>query len=225
MRAAWNRFAVTDPMFHIHTWQEDWDPDAFFATGAEHVNEWMAWIGDRIERRRMLDIGCGLGRMTVAFAREFEQVDGVDISTKMIEQARAFDPPPNVHYSVIPGDSLDGIESSAYDFVGSLGVFQHIPDEAAIAGYLNEIARVLQPNGHALLQFNTAPIGMARKIAHMLPDPLLPRTNRRYMRCYRRDPGRIRQLVDGARMEIVWEHQAGDATFHYFFLRKPPSQV
>ena len=209
-------------MFHIHCGQRDWDPDEFFATGAEDVNEWMDWIGDRLERGRMLEIGCGLGRMTVAFASEFEQVDGVDISAEMIEQAKALDPPGNVRYRVITGDGLDGIEDSAYDFVGSRAVFQHIPTEIAIASYLKEIARVLRPGGQALLQFNTAPIGIARRIAYALPDPLLPRTSRRYMRCYRRDSGRVRELVADAGLEIEWEHQ-GSSTFHYFLLRRPAS--
>ncbi len=207
-------------MFHIHCGNEEWDPDAFFATGAEDVEEWMEWIEGDVQKVRMLEIGCGIGRMTIAFAREFELVDGVDISAAMIEQAQELDPPSNVRYQVISGDSLAVCEDGSYDFVGSRAVFQHIPDESAIGAYLREIARVLGPGAHALLQFNTVPLGVTRRLAYALPDPLLPRTSRRYMRCYRRKSSRIRELIGAAGLSVEWERQP-DSTFHYFFLRKP----
>lgn len=224
MRTAWDRFARNDPMFHIHCGDDDWDPTAFFATGIRDVEEWMAWTEDDVSAGRMLEIGCGLGRMTVAFANTFDHVDGVDVSVSMIEQARELGPPSNVRYHVVSGGGLEDFEDDAYDFVGSGIVFQHIPDESAIATYMQEIARVLHPGGHALLQFNTVPFSFARRLAYMLPDSLLPRTSRRYMRCYRRKSERIREVISAARLTILWE-RAPDSTFHYFFLQKPDSHA
>jgi SAM-dependent methyltransferase len=223
MRVAWDRFARDDPMYYIHCGRKDWDRDAFFDTGRADVAEWMEWLGDDVARGRMLEFGCGIGRMSVFLAEEFDHVDAVDVSSAMIDQARSLDPPASVRFETISGDGLDRLDDDAYDFVGSRAVFQHIPDEDAIAGYLRDVARVLKkPEGGALLQFNTAPSSLLRRSAYLLPDPLLPRTSRRYMRCYRRDPDRIRELVAAAGLVVAWERSPG-TTFHYLFLQKPGS--
>ena len=219
MREAWERFAETDPMFHIQCERQDWDHESFLRSGERDVAEMMSWVGDAVGRERMLELGCGIGRMTTAFAGEFGTVDAVDISASMIEQARTASPPPNVRFSVIAGDRLDGFEDGAFDFAASRAVFQHIPDGAAIASYLREIARTLRPGGAALLQFNTAPAGLLRTLAYRLPDRLLPRTSRRYMRCYRRPPEQVREMAADAGLRIEWERAPG-TTFHYLFLRR-----
>jgi SAM-dependent methyltransferase len=220
MRQAWDRFSRRDPMFHIQCERGDWDHESFFRSGDEDVAEMMSWVGGAVGRGRMLELGCGIGRMTLAFGREFESVDAVDISEGMIEGARAANPPANVRFAAIAGDGLGRFEDGAFDFVASRAVFQHIPDESAIAVYLAEITRVLRPGGAALLQFNTAPAGRLRSLAYRLPDRLLPRTSRRYMRCYRRDPDWVRELAQIAGLAIEWE-RAPATTFHFLFLRAP----
>src|SRR5690242_15968894 len=65
--------------------------DAFFKTGEDTVH----WMMDRTERffgpinrGRALEFGCGVGRMTIPLAREFDKVHGLDISTEMLTEAR-----------------------------------------------------------------------------------------------------------------------------------------
>src|SRR5919201_3434483 len=111
-----------------------------------------AWAGEDIGDARMIEIGCGLGRMLVHFAPHFERVDGVDIAPEMIEGARQADLPPNVHLTVTSGSDLAPFAESAFDFAFSFQVFQHIPDEAVIASYLREFRRVLRPGGRAVAQ-------------------------------------------------------------------------
>ncbi len=53
----------------------------------------MDYLGDRqisFPKRRALDFGCGVGRLTQALARHFNIVDGVDIAPSMIELANQF---------------------------------------------------------------------------------------------------------------------------------------
>ena len=68
-----------------------WDSERFFATGEREVAEVMSHV-DRFSypRRRecALDFGCGLGRLTRSLSRRFETAVGLDISEKMVEQAR-----------------------------------------------------------------------------------------------------------------------------------------
>ena len=49
---------------------------------------------------------------------------------------------------------------------------------------MEECARVLRPDGRAVLQFDSRPNGLARRLALALPDALLPRDHRRYIRRY-----------------------------------------
>jgi len=46
-----------------------------------------------LRRGRALDFGCGVGRLTQALCRYFDECDGVDIAPSMIELARKYDRP------------------------------------------------------------------------------------------------------------------------------------
>jgi ubiquinone/menaquinone biosynthesis C-methylase UbiE len=94
----------------------------------------------------VLEIGCGVGRMTRTLARLFGHVTAVDVSSKMIERAtvnlRDLD---NVSLIVGDGASLCGVSDSTHDFAFSFIVFQHIPSPEVIASYCREVHRVLKP--------------------------------------------------------------------------------
>ena len=218
MRKHWEKFAEDDPMYYIATWNKDWTLDDFFASGLEMAERIAQWAGRR-SGGRMLEIGCGLGRTAVHFSRWFERVDGVDISGKMIEMARSLNPPDHVHFSAISGTDLRHFENETFDLVYSYIVFQHIPEEAVIESYLREISRVLKPAGQAALQFDTRPEGALIKLYKSLPDPLLPRPHRRFIRRYRRQPERLQRLMEGAGLRVEDEQGHGTAE-HFFLLRK-----
>jgi len=62
----------------------------FFESGLKEINAVMRYVeslGIDVSRRRALDFGCGVGRLTQAIANYFEEVYGVDIALSMIEQA------------------------------------------------------------------------------------------------------------------------------------------
>ena len=69
----WDDLGRRDPMWAILTSpnkrKNRWDEDEFFATGVEVVAEVMAGLdglGIVVSRRRALDFGCGVGRLTQA---------------------------------------------------------------------------------------------------------------------------------------------------------------
>ena len=55
-------------MHYVAANRAEWDTDAFYEMGRDLAAEVVAWAGDGVGRGRMLEIGCGAGRMLVAFA-------------------------------------------------------------------------------------------------------------------------------------------------------------
>jgi len=217
MRSAWEGFADSDPMFFICSERREWDRDEFFATGRRQVEETMEWVGDRIHRGRMLDLGCGLGRITVAGGEHFESVVGADISESMIRQARELNPPANVELTLIEGPKMDELADGSFDLVVCFHVFQHIADEDVISEYLRSIRRLLKPAGRAILHFDTRPRHLLAAAQSLLPDFLLPATKRRFMRRYRRDVDRLHHLIRAARLAVE-EERAPRSPLHHVLL-------
>ncbi len=106
----------------------------------------------------VLDLGCGVGRLTRALAARAAWVHGIDVSAEMVRLAgENLDGVANVTLHVGDGVSLAGIPDASVDAVVSLVVFQHIPDPAVTLGYVTDIGRVLRPGGWAAFQVSDAP--------------------------------------------------------------------
>ena len=107
-----------------------WDVDEFLATGERDAEQALADAGAHglpQQRRRALDFGCGVGRVTRALADRFEDVLGLDISPTMIARARELDGTARVRYKVGAQGELDLLPGEDFDFVVSLLVLQHLP--------------------------------------------------------------------------------------------------
>ena len=116
----------------------------------------IAGVGADPPRARVLDFGCGVGRLSAALATRFGQVDGVDVSSKMIAAARASVPLANATFHENRAGDLSLFAGGSFDFVLSLIVLQHIPPPHGLR-YVSEFARVLRQGGVACFQFPTAP--------------------------------------------------------------------
>lgn len=136
---AWNTWAKTEPYFGVLS-----DPtylnanlnseslQAFFHSGERHVAHVYSVIRASIrhdfEPRRVLDFGCGVGRLVIPLAERAKAVVGVDVSPEMLEQARL-----NCkRFNVVPErllnvSELDSLTPASFDLVHSFIVFQHIP--------------------------------------------------------------------------------------------------
>jgi ubiquinone/menaquinone biosynthesis C-methylase UbiE len=155
----WDRMAEVDPLWAIlseyHKLGGRWDVDDFFATGRTEIDDLLqklAALSVPLEKRRALDFGCGVGRLSQALARQFDRVVGVDISTTMIEKAREFNRfPDTCSYVVNATDDLSQFEDATFSFLYSRLVLQHI-SPAYVAGYLREFCRVLAANGVLVFQ-------------------------------------------------------------------------
>src|SRR5580700_3653875 len=94
MRADWDQRARENARHYVVTGNEDWTDEAFFASGENTVAEEILTDltnicqGKTPGEMRVLEIGCGAGRVTKALARFFGEVHAVDVSRNMVRQAR-----------------------------------------------------------------------------------------------------------------------------------------
>jgi SAM-dependent methyltransferase len=148
-------------MFFIHNVLEYGDPDetSFWSSGPENLDATLAPFGRAIgSGDRVVEIGCGIGRMTRALAGRAAHVTGIDVSAEMIERARvALADLENVELLVGNGRDLAGVPDAGADVVYSFIVFQHIPDPSITCGYIREIGRVLRPGGWTVFQVSERP--------------------------------------------------------------------
>ncbi len=218
--ASWEDFAQRDAQYYIDPTLGPGVDLAEFREGGRGVVDWaVGWAGALPDHERALEIGCGVGRNTVHLARHFARVDGVDISPTMVRSALERGVPENVHLHALSGRDLQPLPDGAFSLAFSHLVFQHIESEDVIAAYLRETARVLAPGGVAVLHFDTRPVTPLVRIAHRLPDAVLPRDRRRGIRRHRRRPETIRARAASAGLTLDGELDPGTA-HHWLRLRR-----
>ncbi len=101
---------------------------------------------------RLLDIGCATGRLCFALARQGYSVTGIDVAEKQIEQAAQYarDERIDVTFLQYEMPTLPFSDASfAAAFMGN--VYCYVPHRASRIAFLEEIARVLLPDGEVLL--------------------------------------------------------------------------
>ncbi len=157
MQADWDARAIENARYYVQTAQDNWSDDEFFASGEQTVREQI--LNDMInicqgrppKEMRVLEIGCGAGRVTRALANVFGEVHAVDVSGEMIRMAKAaLTGHPNAH--VYQNNGMDlAVVPGVFDFAFSSIVFQHIPSREVIENYVREVHRLLRPG--ALFKF------------------------------------------------------------------------
>lgn len=154
MKSDWDERARENAMYYIASGTEDWDEQAFSASGRESTEQLIVpdldlITGDRSAKElTVLEIGCGVGRMTEHLAALFGAVDGVDVSGEMIERGRErLGRLPNVRLFETNGVDLAPFEGERFDFAFSFIVLQHVPYREVVVSYLRETHRVLKSGG------------------------------------------------------------------------------
>lgn len=159
MRRDWDARATKDAFYYIASWRKDWDVSGFFKSGDEDYQRLVAPTLDRFgfapAGKSMLELGCGAGRMTHAFASHFGHVTAVDVSMQMLNRAKQLFPDvENISWKHANGADLNDTPGGSVDFAFSYLVLQHLPDESLVRGYIREMVRVLKVSGICLFQFN-----------------------------------------------------------------------
>ena len=175
MRQAWEARARTDPLYAIDARQRTWSINDFYAQGpglvTEIVDPALRSLGVDPSGLRVLEIGCGMGRLFNGLAQRFKEVWGIDISASMIEQGREHCDV-DATWLVGDGTSLTGVRDTSVDHVLSFEVFGHIPQPAIIRSYLREFLRVLKPGGTFQAQFRGRSDSTRQSIVRRMPRKL-----------------------------------------------------
>jgi SAM-dependent methyltransferase len=158
-RTFWDSHAQRDPLWAILSDPEQkggrWELDRFFQSGVDEIFLILHQLRSRginVARLRALDFGCGVGRLSQALAAHFERIDGVDISSTMIELARSLNSNgERIIYHANDRPDLRMFADATFDFVVSSIVLQHIEPSIGL-GYLAELCRVLAPAGALVFQ-------------------------------------------------------------------------
>lgn len=155
MQEDWDERARANARYFVNTARTDWTDEEFFNSGRQTVAEEI--LTDMInicqgkdpKQMRVLEIGCGAGRVTRALAEIFGEVHGVDVSGEMVARAReALRDCPNAFVYQNNGMDLSVLPAGlVFDFAFSCIVFQHIPSREIIENYVREVNRVLRPGG------------------------------------------------------------------------------
>jgi SAM-dependent methyltransferase len=175
MRSDWEQRAQADMLYSIDAQKRDWAVTDFYARGpvlvAEHVDPVLARLGIDPSGRRVLEIGCGVGRLFAGLADRFGDVCGIDISPTMIEKGRA-QCPVKATWLLGDGASLDGVDSSSVDHVLAFEVFGHLPRLEFIHAYLRESWRVLRPGATFQVQLRERSDSTRQSIVRAMPRSL-----------------------------------------------------
>ncbi len=182
----WDEQGRIDPLWAILSVPDKknnrWDIDEFFATGERTVDaltEYIESLGINAPRRKALDFGCGVGRLTQALAPYFYEVYGVDIAPSMIELAKKYNRHGDrCHYYLNESDDLKMFPDNSFDLICTLITLQHIKPQYS-KNYIKEFLRILIPHGVLIFQIPSKIVGLKGLVMRLVPKSLLDATYRK----------------------------------------------
>ena len=225
MRRDWDQRARANARYYVVTGQDQWSDEEFYESGQVTLEEDIlndlgnVCQGMDPKDMRVLEIGCGAGRVTRALAGFFGQVYAVDISRHMVRQARrAMEGFPNVRVFRNNGMDLGVVREHWWnrfglgaklqiDFAFSCIVFQHIPSHAIIESYMREVYRLLRPG--ALFKFQV----QGSSLVEPEPDDTwvgVPFSERD-----------AREMAQRCGFELRYQRGAGSQYYWLWYFKKP----
>ncbi len=139
----------------ISTQQDQWDGEQYL----NNSNLQYKWANSYIQKfqlsgwEKILDIGCGDGRITAIIAQSVPNgfVLGIDASESMIQVAQDLKNKINLkNLDFIKRDAIQLGFENEFDFIVSFSCFHWIPDHLAA---LQEVEKALKPGGKVFLYF------------------------------------------------------------------------
>jgi SAM-dependent methyltransferase len=136
---AWEEFGQEEPYFGVITSSKfhnsnlnDESIEEFFQSGETHVEHICHTLRSKVKPSfkldRVLDYGCGVGRLVVPFSKRCQSVVGVDVSPAMLAHAQKNCERRSInHAQFVHAADLGSLAPGSFDLVHSYIVFQHIP--------------------------------------------------------------------------------------------------
>jgi SAM-dependent methyltransferase len=151
----WESLGEMDPFWAVLSDNSkrfnNWNLKEFFETGrkeGEYI--WGKLENLNLKTGRILDFGCGLGRLASFWLEHFDEYIACDISESMISQAKKINDSRAKFF--LNEDDLSIFPNDHFDLIYSGIVLQHLPQKKFIKAYLLEFKRVLKPGGVLVFQ-------------------------------------------------------------------------
>jgi SAM-dependent methyltransferase len=235
VKQAWDDLAEVDPLWAVLSADGKrnggWDLDEFFATGEADVDAILATaaaLGRPARTATALDFGCGVGRLTRALARRFETALGVDVSPKMIEQARHL----NAGTENAAFETADEPPGGPFDLVLANLVLQHLPSKGLARVYVVRLIQATAPDGLTVFQLPTElPLAQRIQPRRRLYAALrklsvhperLHAAGLHPVRMLALPESDVRATVDKAGAETARTEPAGEASLRYYVHHRSP---
>lgn len=211
---------------------------------AFHFDQKRAFLSEDIKKlgdlakegEKILDLGCGNGRLFSVFQGKRVSYFGVDFSERLIQIAQKKFP----EGKFIVADAFNlPFENDFFDKVYSLAVFHHIPSKELRIKFLEEIFRILKPRGllilsvwdlwkrkKIILKFFFLKIFRKTKLDFF--DIFLPWKNdkgevlgQRYFHCFSKKE--LKNLLErtGFHLIKIWKEGEGNRTNIFVLAQKP----
>jgi ubiquinone/menaquinone biosynthesis C-methylase UbiE len=230
----WNKFGQTDPFWSILTTggkehSNYWQKDEFFKSGVVQIEEVMRQVQlleINIEFKKALDFGCGIGRLTQALLKYFDEVTGVDIAASMIELAEKYNQyEKRCKYFLNTTSDLSLFPDDEFDFIYSYITLQHMKNEYS-RGYLKEFLRILKPKGLIIFQCTSKEnkLPFSRLIKKSLAPLKRKILNKPIMEMYGFEKSALIKFLEDNGAKILLVNQdlsAGQewVSFHYYVIK------
>lgn len=117
----------------------------YFWRGLEFIADY-AKTGDKV-----LDFGCGNGRLLELFIDKNIDYIGVDISEKLIEIAKEKYPEKANSFQKISSSDILALPDNYFNAVFSIAVFHHFPSEKYRENVAKELYRITKKDGHIII--------------------------------------------------------------------------
>jgi 2-polyprenyl-3-methyl-5-hydroxy-6-metoxy-1,4-benzoquinol methylase len=193
----WEKWGKQDPYYGVLTHEKfrsqnltDEAKKEFFESGKRDVHHLLEVCRSRIDQgflpRKVLDFGCGVGRVLIPLGAVANHVVGLDVSESMLKEARKNCNEYDVrNVSLLKSDDDLSQLTGCFDLIHSCIVFQHIPIERGMCIFTNLLSH-LEEGGICAIQFTYSRTVYGktyemRPVEQPLTISLYPATNARWL--------------------------------------------
>lgn len=156
LRLEWDAKAAIDALAASCPDRTDWTAESFQASGEElfatrvaaGMPGWAAAMRAAPGEFRVLDLGCGAGRLLRPARAACAEVHAIDVSPKMLARAREFaEGLTDVRFAVSDGLSLQCVNRQTFHLTLCVDVLGHQPTDTFVRYLLGQVQDKLLPAG------------------------------------------------------------------------------
>jgi SAM-dependent methyltransferase len=157
LKRDWEERALKDSSLYVMAQSNATEENILASGKTDFENEFLPRLKEYLKKdySKVLEIGCGIGRMSYYIIQNCGYFYGVDISQELLKNAydRLHRKYNFLNMNLFEGSGFDlnPIFDNEIDIVFEYITFQHIPSEDIVKNYIREINRVLKVGGVALL--------------------------------------------------------------------------